>query len=71
VPGGDRIKEKYWENEMKKNQVIATLMFILVIGFILGLVLEIHKYWFILDFLVIIICGISGIMLLIEKKDSK
>ncbi len=53
---------------MKKNQVIAFLMFALVICTILGFIVKIPKYWFILDFSVIIICGFSGMSLLINKK---
>jgi hypothetical protein len=51
---------------MKK--IIAWLLFALAILMVLGMVVNNHLLWFIIDILVILGCATSGLFLLIEKK---
>jgi len=50
------------------NKIIAWLLFALSILMILGMVINIHLLWFIIDILVILGCFFSGVFLLVEKK---
>ena len=50
------------------NKIIAWLMIALSVLMILGMVVNNHTLWFIIDILVIAGCGLSGIFLLLEKK---
>lgn len=51
---------------MKK--IIAWLMIALAVLMVLGMIINHHTLWFLIDILVIAGCGLSGIFLLIEKK---
>ena len=51
---------------MKK--IIAWLMMALAILMILGMIINNHTLWFVIDILVIAGCGLSGVFLLIDKK---
>ncbi len=47
---------------------IGWLLILLSVLMVLGMVINHDMLWFIIDILVILGCGISGIFLLIEKK---
>ena len=47
---------------------IGWLLILLSVLMALGLVINHHILWLIIDILVILGCGVSGIFLLIEKK---
>ena len=50
------------------NKLIAWLLILLSVLMILGMVINYHTLWFIIDILVILGCGVSGVFLLIEKN---
>lgn len=51
---------------MKK--LIAWLLILLAILMVMGMVINYHVLWFVIDILVILGCLFSGIFLLLEKK---
>ena len=55
---------------MKKNKMIALLLLFCSIIMIVGMIINIHVYWFIVDIVVILICGISGFILLKTNKQE-
>jgi hypothetical protein len=50
------------------NKLIAWLLILMAVLMILGMVINIHVLWFVIDILVILGCLFSGIFLLLEKK---
>lgn len=51
-----------------KNKILGVALLFLTVLIIIGLVVEKTSYWFLVDYVAIAICTISGISLLLEKK---
>jgi hypothetical protein len=53
---------------MKKNKIIAYLLFFCALAMLTGMFLNIDIYWFIVDIIVILICSITGYLILKNKN---
>ena len=49
---------------MKQNQIIGWSLILCSIAMTIGMIINVLVYWFIVDILVIIICLLSGVLLL-------
>ncbi|MDD5688098.1 MAG: hypothetical protein PHE88_09745 [Elusimicrobia bacterium] len=49
---------------MEKNKIIGTLLIGLSVLVIIAMIVNNLIFWFIVDILVILICGISGVILI-------
>jgi L-asparagine transporter-like permease len=56
---------------MKNQRLIGWLLLILAFLVLLGMLLKIDIYWFVVDIIVIIVCLTCGIMLLYKKKHAE
>jgi len=52
---------------MKKNKVIGVLLLVLVVFTIVGMVLANDVFWLIYNYIVLMVCALSGIALLKQK----
>ncbi|MFC1589865.1 hypothetical protein ACFL42_00070 [Candidatus Omnitrophota bacterium] len=52
---------------MKKNKVIGVVLLVLAAAVIVGLFVDKTKLWYALDYITIVVCAISGLLLLKEK----
>jgi hypothetical protein len=53
---------------MDKYKIIGILQLLLVVMVLAGFVLKSGPYWYVMDILIIIICGLCGLFLLIKRK---
>lgn len=51
-----------------KNKIFGVALLVLAVLIIIGLVIEKTGYWFLVDYVAIAVCAISGISLVLEKK---
>jgi hypothetical protein len=55
---------------MDKYKIIGILQFVVVLSILTGFIAKNGQYWFALDILIIIICGFSGLTLLIKGRKT-
>jgi hypothetical protein len=53
---------------VKQQQIIAWLLFTLAFLVLVGMLLNVNIYWFVIDIVVILVCSGSGFFLLREQK---
>ena len=56
---------------MKNQRLIGWLLLVLAFLVLLGMLLNINIYWFVVDIVVILVCLSSGIILLYKKKQTE
>jgi len=52
---------------MKMNKIIGVLLLVLALAAVVGMVLNSDAYWNVYNCVTILICGLSGILLLKQK----
>ena len=52
---------------MKANKIMGAALIILALAIVTGLVIDVSKYWYALDYVTILVCGISGLILLLRN----
>ncbi|MBN2425404.1 MAG: hypothetical protein JXR46_14145 [Calditrichaceae bacterium] len=53
------------------NKLIAFLLLFCSLAAIVGMFINVLVYWFVVDILIILICGFSGIYLLVNSKQDR
>ena len=52
---------------MKRNKIMAGSLFLCSIAIIVGMIIDINSYWFVVDIFTIVVCCINAILLIKNK----